>query len=445
MSVSLEELTLFFDEIFREKKLISAILSSPFQKDSPSKVSFKALENTYQMTEHRGQKDFHRQLSNHQCIQWSRDHFHLFKQSQWFTTTGDFHLLIGKKGHYTLIEKKPTKTNIQETHNRKKAYLIPEGEIVPFLIELGILKENGQIAHGKGDKFRQINRFLEHVEEIIPYLDTKTSIRIVDLGCGKAYLTFALHYFFKTIKHKQVHIVGIDLKKEVIKNCQQISRKLGIDHELQFVEGDIRDFKPRQLFPLNARSTTALYRTDPLDRGEFIAKAIDEKRYKGDAYVEQSESGSQREWLEPHDEVDLVVSLHACDTATDAALEKALEWKAKVILAVPCCHKELLPQIIQDNLTPILKHGILKERFASLATDAARALMLEAHGYQTQVIEFIDPEYTAKNILIRAHLIQSLSKEKRLKKWQEYLSFKEFLHISPSLERFYPFDNIELS
>lgn len=392
MSVSIEDLHLFFDEIVRDQKLISAILSSPFQKDSPSKVSFKALEKTYQMTEHKGQQDVHHQLSGNQCIQWIREHFHFFKQSQWFTKTGDFHLLIGKKGNCTLIEKKPTKADVHETHNRKKTYLIPEGKSIPFLVELGILKENGQIAHGKGDKFRQINRFLEHVDEIIRYLDIEDAnpVRIVDLGCGKAYLTFALHYFFKTIKGKSVHLVGIDLKKEVIENCQQISCKLGIDQELQFIQGNIRDFKP-------------------------------------------------------HDGVDLVVSLHACDTATDAALEKALEWNAKVILAVPCCHKELLQQISQEKLTPLLKHGILKERFASLITDASRALILEAHGYHTQVIEFIDPEHTAKNILIRAHLNHSSSEEQRLKKWQEYLSFKEFLHISPSLERFYPFDNIELS
>lgn len=391
-------------EIFQEKNFISATLSQPLKKDASQKVTFRALYRekglVYQITEHKDKKDFHRTLLEDECLQWFIDHIHQFKQSHIFTQKEDIHFLNGKKGHCTLLRKSATKSLEKTDHNRKKMYLIAEGEPLPFLIELGIMDKQGNIAHGKGDKFRQINRFLEIVDDLTSDLKDE-SLHIVDFGCGKAYLTFALHYFFKTLRKRQVQLIGIDLKKDVIAFCQKLSQKLGIDHEIQFIEGNINDFVPQH-------------------------------------------------------KVNLCISLHACDTATDAALGKAIQCGAETLLSVPCCHHELLGQISQEQLTPLMTHGILKERFSSLATDAARALLLETCGYHTQVIEFIDPEYTAKNILIRAVLKKSFPLEAQKQKHQEYLDFKHFLHISPTLEKILQdsqrenlnkdkFDNIDLS
>ena len=171
-------------------------------------------------------------------------------------------------------------------------------------------------------------------------------MRIIDFGCGKSYLTFALHHWLAEIEQRDAEIVGLDREASVIEHCRSVVEKLSLEH-LSFEQGEIAGF-------------------------------------------------------EPEGPVDLVISLHACDTATDDALIQAVAWDAKVILAVPCCQHELFPQLHNETLQPLLSHGILKERFAAMATDTIRALALEAVGYDTQLVEFIDMEHTPKNILLRA-------------------------------------------
>ncbi len=241
------------------------------------------------------------------------------------------------------------------------------------------MNARGEVYNVKKDKFRQINRFLEMINDVLPHFDLATPLKVIDFGCGKAYLTFALYHFLRITKNYQVHLIGIDLKQDVIHSCQELAKTLGYQEDLCFIHEDIEHYQAQE-------------------------------------------------------EIDLVVSLHACDTATDAALEKAIRWQSKVILSVPCCQHELSQQIQQDLLRPLLKHGILKERFAALTTDAVRAQLLEVLGYHAQILEFIDVEHTPKNLLIRAIKKTVLDGHQRLA-WQNYLKFKQLLNLSPSLER----------
>ena len=230
---------------------------------------------------------------------------------------------------------------------------------VPFLQDLGVMTQEGKIVRTKFDKFRQINRFLEFIEDILPQLSKNREVTILDFGCGKSYLTFAMYYYLHELKQYDIRIIGLDLKKEVIRHCNELAKKYGYE-KLTFLEGDIAAY-------------------------------------------------------EGVDQVDMVVTLHACDTATDYALAKAIGWNAKVILSVPCCQHELNRQIQNDVLAPIMKYGLLKERFAALMTDGLRAEYLESAGYHVQVLEFIDMEHTPKNILLRAVKHSSVSAEKIVK------------------------------
>ena len=231
-------------------------------------------------------------------------------------------------------------------HNRKKQYLLEEGTPVPFLIDLGVMTKDGTVVKAKYDKFRQINRFLEFVEDILPALPKNRELTILDFGCGKSYLTFALYHYLHTVNGYPVRIVGLDLKKDVISHCNRLAKTYGYE-KLEFLCGDIAGYTGMET-------------------------------------------------------VDMVVTLHACDTATDYALYKAIRWGASVILSVPCCQHEWNRQMECEPLQPFLRYGIVKERMSALMTDAFRANALEACGYKTQLLEFIDMEHTPKNILLRA-------------------------------------------
>ena len=232
------------------------------------------------------------------------------------------------------------------SHNRSKKYILEEGIPVGFLIDLGVMTKDGKIVHAKYDKYRQINRFLEFIEDILPQLDKNQEQTIIDFGCGKSYLTFAMYYYLKVLKGYDIRVVGLDLKDDVIRKCNELKDAYGYD-KLNFYIGDIASY-------------------------------------------------------EDVTHVDMVVTLHACDTATDYALGKAVKWGAKVILSVPCCQHEANKTIENEMMAPVMKYGILKERMAAIITDATRAELLEAHGYRTQILEFIDMEHTPKNLLIRA-------------------------------------------
>lgn len=381
--MSLQDIKELFHEIMTKDALLYAVLSSPLKKQDVSKVTIRPISSKnkvlYQWTEQRGEQALHSNLDRESCLAQLQLHHSDFKQGTFYTSEADFHLLTNKKGHHTILKKPATKAPQQLSHNRQKEYLLEEGKPVPFLIHLGVMNKEGKVYPAKKDKFRQINRYLEMIEDTLPHLDSSKILRIVDFGCGKAYLTFALYHFLKIAKKIPVQMVGIDLKRDVIQHCEEIACTLGYKNDLRFIHGDINAF-------------------------------------------------------EPNEEIDLVVSLHACDTATDAALEKAIRWLAKVILCVPCCQHELMKQVSQDSLEPLLKHGILKERFAALATDAGRVQLLDVLGYQAQIMEFIDLEHTPKNLLIRAYK-RSQPRENRDEALDSYLKFKSLLNITPDLER----------
>lgn len=377
------ELDSLLASLISSEAIILVVLSSPLAKQSPSKVSIRPLQLKgqlyYQKTEQIGPQALHHNLDGAHCLNYLREHLRQYKQTWLYTKAADYHVLVDKQGLPKLLKKSPTKSPLSLHHNRQKNYILAEGQPIPFLVQLGVMNKAGKVYPQKMDKFRQINRFLELIDDVVVHLGTQEkTVNIVDFGCGKAYLTFALHYFLKVLKGYSVKIVGLDLKQEVIETCQQLTQLLGYGEELRFERGDINGY-------------------------------------------------------ETPEKVDMMVSLHACDTATDAALEKAVLWGTKVILSVPCCQHELFEQVQNPALTPLLKHGILKERFAALATDAARAQLLQLMGYEAQIIEFIDLEHTPKNLLIRA--IKRPKQQSPTQALQEYLQFKQLLGITPSLEK----------
>lgn len=340
---------------FLSDKLYQIIISNPVIKDGVSKIKIRPvmLKNglLFQETLFRGAQVFHENLEAEEMLEkilyyMKQD----FKQLEAEGTNGKLTVLVSKKGKMTVNFRKSTQKNNTAfpvmAHNRTKKYILEEGVPVPFLVDLGVQTPEGQIVRSKYDKFRQINRYLEFVEDILPALAQEKTIHIIDFGCGKSYLTFALYYFFHVMKGLDVRITGLDLKEEVIEHCSELAETYQYEG-LHFYKGDIRTF-------------------------------------------------------DGADQVDMVVTLHACDTATDYALNKAIGWNAKVIFSVPCCQHEVNLQIENELLAPVLKYGLLKERIAALLTDGIRANLLEEAGYETQILEFIDMEHTPKNILIRA-------------------------------------------
>ena len=341
--------------------LIRVILSNPSSKDGVIKICARPmLKNKsllFQIEEYTKTQVFHKNLtagdaSSYLTGKLSSDtssQTASFKNALVETKSFTANVLVSKKGTITIKKKmnaSPKQTKISLSHNRKKKYILEEGIPVPFLIDLGVMTQNGNIINAHYDKFRQINRFLEYIEDILPSLPTGRELRILDFGCEKSYLTFAIYYYLKVLKGYPVRITGLDLKEDVIRHCNELAVKYGYD-KLEFLCGDI-------------------------------------------AYYDGCS------------QVDMVVTLHACDTATDYALAKAVGWGAKVILSVPCCQHELNKQMKNDLLSPVLHYGILKERMAALMTDGLRAQILEANGYRTQILEFIDMAHTPKNLLIRA-------------------------------------------
>lgn len=341
--------------------LIRVILSNPSSKDGVIKICARpVLKNKtllFQIEEYTKTQVFHKNLTagdtgSYLTGKLSSDtssQTASFKNALVETQSFTANVLVSKKGTITIKKKmnaSAKQPKISLSHNRKKKYILEEGIPVPFLIDLGVMTQNGSIVNAHYDKFRQINRFLEYIEDILPSLPTGRELRILDFGCGKSYLTFAIYYYLKVLKGYPVRITGLDLKEDVIRHCNELAVKYGYD-KLEFLCGDI-------------------------------------------AYYDGCS------------QVDMVVTLHACDTATDYALAKAVGWGAKVILSVPCCQHELNKQMKNDLLSPVLHYGILKERMAALMTDGLRAQILEANGYRTQILEFIDMAHTPKNLLIRA-------------------------------------------
>ena len=369
-------------KIINEENIIHAIFTGVRKKSEKTfnKVTIKKViiknEEKYQFEYVYDKNVEHKNLNNDET---KAEIYHLvetyFKQATIYTLTSNYHILVNKRDEVKINKKAPTRKFEEVSHNRKKNYILKEGVLTPYLIELGIMTSNGKIVNSKYDKFKQINRYLELVTDCIPYLDKNKTIRIIDFGCGKAYLTFALYDYLVLKMGYNVEIVGLDLKQNVIEFCSDLAKKLKYD-DLRFEQGDIKGF-------------------------------------------------------DQFDDVDMVISLHACNTATDEALAKAVNWGAKVILAVPCCQHEFLKKIKNDKMIPMMKYGIIKEKLATLLTDSVRANVLEIMGYRTQVLEFIDMEHTPKNIMIRAFLQNTQDIRKVVK---EYKEFKEQWQISPYIE-----------
>lgn len=331
---------------------IQAVISKPRSKNGYIKVRVRPVDRKgslyFQFEALTATQAFHENLQAREALARVLEYMQDFGQMQMLTRKMSCTVLVSKKGKVT-IQKKQTAGDVKAaplSHDRSKRYILEEGIPVPFLQELGVMTGEGRIVKSRFDKFRQINRFLEFIEDILPQLDRGRRLTILDFGCGKSYLTFAMYYYLHELKQYDIHIIGLDLKQDVISHCSGLASRYGYDN-LHFLAGDIA-------------------------------------HYEGAG------------------EIDMVVSLHACDTATDYALAKAVKWNARVILAVPCCQHELNGQIRNRDLEPVLEYGIIKERFAALVTDALRAKYLEASGYDTQVLEFIDMEHTPKNILLRA-------------------------------------------
>ena len=352
---------------FLNEDLEKLVLSNPREKEGTFKIQIRpvSIQGTlkFQAEEFAGKQAFHKNLEPNQAKCYIAEQLsRQFKQMELKSSQGSVQALVSKKGKMTVkVKNNPAAANSPSvkiaapsrkeklsalSHNRSKHYI----------------------------KFRQINRFLEFIEDVLPRLDKSRENVIIDFGCGKSYLTFAMYYYLKVRMGYPIRIIGLDLKQDVIDHCNQLSRKYGYD-TLNFYHGDIAGY----------------------------------------------EGVSQ---------VDMVVTLHACDTATDYALAKAVRWGAKVILSVPCCQHELNRQMKNQLLEPVLHYGIIKERMAALYTDGLRAEILENQGYRTQLLEFIDMEHTPKNILIRA-VYQGSKKDNQ----QEINEILEFLHVTPTLYR----------
>ena len=351
----MEELRSRLSELLSDR-LYQIIISNPRQKDGAFKVKIRPVlvkgEICFQETVYQGTQVFHENLQKQQALlkilKYMEDSF---RQLEAEGVEGRLTALVSKKGKLTVKYRRNQTDRTGQampelSHNRTKQYILKEGVPVPFLVDLGVQNSEGRILRAKYDKFKQINRYLEFVEDILPILEKTEPVHIVDFGCGKSYLTFALYYYLHELKGLKVSITGLDLKEDVIRHCSRLAESYGYE-QLRFCKGDISTFQ-----------------------GE--------------------------------EQVDMVVTLHACDTATDHALKKAMDWQAKVIFSVPCCQHEVNGQISSELLAPVLQYGLLKERMSALITDGIRAQLLEEAGYDTQILEFIDMEHTPKNILIRA-------------------------------------------
>jgi len=298
-----------------------------------------------------------------------------YRQALLHEPEADWQVLAGR-GEPRILRKPPTRVAASAAHDRVKRHLLPEGEPVPYLVALGVQTPDGRVRAPRRAKFRQVNRFVELVEDVVPSLPPGR-LRVVDFGSGRAYLTFALHDLLTRVHGRDVDVLGLDLKPNVVAECEELARRLGAGG-LRFQLGDIADVDL--------------------------------------------------------DGVDLVVSLHACDTATDVALERAVRAGAGVIFSVPCCQHELLGQLANETLRPLLRHGSLRERFAAEVTDAARAQLLELAGYDVQVVEFVPLEHTPKNLLLRATRTSRPARA-RARLAAEYRAFADALGVTPALER----------
>ena len=382
-------------ELFRQmldQNIIQIVLSNTRDAKRASKVKVRPVMIRgglcFQETLYQGTKVFHSNYSGEEMLERLMEYMEgLFRQAQINGLEQDASVLVSRKGAVSIKRRSHAAAKGQApkapdlSHDRAKHYLLKEGEPVDFLVDLGVQTPDGRVVKARYDKFRQINRYLEFIEDVIEVLPADRTIHIVDFGCGKSYLTFAMYYYLHQLRGRDIRVMGLDLKADVIRHCNELARRLHYEG-LSFQEGGISGFQDAE-------------------------------------------------------KVDMVVSLHACDKATDYALEKAVKWGASVILAVPCCQHELNGQIQCEILQPVLKYGVIKERMTALITDALRADLLEKNGYDTQILEFIDMEHTPKNLMIRAVKPVGMrpgGRERLREDGRGIDRVTEFLHLSPTLK-----------
>lgn len=386
----MEELKRTLDEVFK-KEIIKIVISNKMKKDEKyNKISIVLKESNknkfYQIEKFTDKQVFH---ENIKIDEINEKVYELidgrYKQMTAWSDNETFDLKISKKGKIFLGRKKNDNSKIiTKGHNKEKNYILKEGMIIEPLIDLGVFTKEGKVVNSKYDKYKQINRFIEIIDDEIKKNEYE-ELTILDFGCGKSYLTFVLYYYFVKIKNINVKMIGLDLKEDVIKKCNEIARRYNYDN-LHFELGDINGFKY-------------------------------------------------------NNKVDMVITLHACDTATDYALYNAIKWNSKMIFSVPCCQHEFNGQMKADELSILTKYGIVQERVAALMTDSVRANLLECAGYKTQLLEFIDIAHSPKNILIRASK-SNISKEKKTRSLTEVKNLMETFSFKPTLYNLLSNDNL---
>lgn len=386
----MEELKRTLDEVFK-KEIIKIVISNKMKKDEKyNKISIVLKESNknkfYQIEKFTDKQVFH---ENIKIDEINEKVYELidgrYKQMTAWSDNETFDLKISKKGKIFLGRKKNDNSKIiTKGHNKEKNYILKEGMIIEPLIDLGVFTKEGKVVNSKYDKYKQINRFIEIIDDEIKKNEYE-ELTILDFGCGKSYLTFVLYYYFVEIKNINVKMIGLDLKEDVIKKCNEIARRYNYDN-LHFELGDINGFKY-------------------------------------------------------NNKVDMVITLHACDTATDYALYNAIKWNSKMIFSVPCCQHEFNGQMKADELSILTKYGIVQERVAALMTDSVRANLLECAGYKTQLLEFIDIAHSPKNILIRASK-SNISKGKKTRSLTEVKNLMETFSFKPTLYNLLSNDNL---
>lgn len=386
----MEELKRTLEEVFKNE-IIKIVISNKVKKDEKyNKIAINLKENNknkfYQIEKFTDKQVFHENIKiNEISDKVSELIFGNYKQMTAWSNNEIFDLKISKKGKIFLGKKKNDNSKIvAKGHNKEKNYILKEGMIIEPLIDLGVFTKQGKVVNSKYDKYKQINRFIEIIDDEIKKNDYK-ELTILDFGCGKSYLTFVLYYYFVKIKNINVKMIGLDLKEDVIKKCNDIAKRYNYEN-LHFELGDINGFKY-------------------------------------------------------NNKVDMVITLHACDTATDYALYNAIKWNSKMIFSVPCCQHEFNSQMKANELSILTKYGIVQERVAALMTDSVRANLLECVGYKTQLLEFIDIAHSPKNILIRASK-NNISKEKKEKSLNEVNNLIRTFNFNPTLYNLLKNDNL---
>ena len=377
-------------EILKED-IVKIVISNKVNKDvtyNKINITLKEKNNNeyYQMEKFTDKQVFHENIDKSQLESKLIESIeNKYKQVSAWSETTTFDLKISKKGKIHLSKRKSDNVKmVNKSHNKEKNYILKEGMIIEPLIDLGVFTKEGKVVKSKYDKYKQINRFVEIIDDEIKKNDYK-ELTILDFGCGKSYLTFVLYYYFVKIKNIKVKMIGLDLKKDVIKKCNDIAKSYNYEN-LHFELGDINGFKY-------------------------------------------------------NNKVDMVITLHACDTATDYALYNAIKWNSKMIFSVPCCQHEFNKDMKSEDLSILTRYGIIQERVAALMTDAVRGNLLEAVGYKTQLLEFIDIAHSPKNILIRASK-GKVSKEKREKAIEEVNNLIKEFNFNPTLYKLLKEDSL---